>query len=182
MDIDGAALYARGAALQTRGIIASKSACIYVDSDTSTSGIVLAQNMIDSAEKYIDAKDDVHAMSFGKDDFYLDKSYVLNVLHRYGKALECLDDAERYVQSAGKRHTIFLDIKRAQFYIEQKKPEYEQAVWMLLNAVETSKEIRVSRNIEQVKKLYDKLADSSYQNSPDVIELRLALRRLQVPR
>ncbi|MGH2481087.1 MAG: hypothetical protein ACRDHW_15635, partial [Ktedonobacteraceae bacterium] len=71
-------------------------------------------------------------------------------------------------------------IKRAQCYIEQKKPEYEHAIWLLLNAIETSKEIRVTRNIEQVCKLYDKLVVSSYRNAPDVADLGTDLRELKV--
>ncbi len=178
MDIDGAATYAKGAGSQTRGLIYSKSACIYADYDMSSSSMLIVQNMLDRAEKHTDTKGEISTMSFGKNDFFLDKAYVLNTLNRHSKALEYLDDAERYVQTTGKRHLVFLDIKRAECYIEQKKPEYEQAIWMLLNAIETSKEIKVARNIEQVKKLYDKLTNSSYKNAPDVIELQQTLRAI----
>jgi transcriptional regulator with XRE-family HTH domain len=179
MDIDGAATYAKGSLPQTRGIICSKSACIYAESDTSTSGIVLAQSMLDKAEKLTESREDRATISFGKDDFYLDKAYVLNRLNRHAKSLEMLEDAERYVQAAGKRHSVFLEIKKAQCYIEQKKPEYEQAIWMLLNAVETSKEIKVARNMEQVNKLYEKLAASSYAKSPDVADLGMQIQKLR---
>ena len=180
MDVDAAAMYAKGSTLQTKGSIFSKSACIYAEHDRTTTGTTIALNMLDSAEKYIDKEEEAHAISFGSDDFLLDKSYVLQLLNRHGKALDILDDAEKHVQAAGKRHMVFLDIKRAQSYIEQKKPEYEQAIWMLINAIETSKEIKVARNIDQVQKLYSTLAQSSYRNAPDVIDLEQALRNVRV--
>lgn len=177
MDIDGALLYAKGALPQTKGIIYSKSACICAD-DVSSSGMTLVQNIFDEAEKYTDAKSELRTISFGKDDFYLDKSYVLLAFNRPAKALELINDAEIHINSSNKRHLVFLDILRAKCYITQKKPEYEQAVSLLESAIEDSKELRVARNIDHIEKLYTKLLASPYGNAPDVASLGSALQRL----
>jgi transcriptional regulator with XRE-family HTH domain len=179
MDIDGATNYVRKIAPQTRGIVYSKSACIYAEIATSVSDEVISQNMLDRAEQYINIKDDMAPISFGQEDFYMDKAYVLNTLSKQSRSLECLDDAERYVRTTGKRHTIYLDIKRAQCYIDAKKPDYEQAAYLLRDVINATKDMPIARHIKHVQKIQQKLALSSFGNSPEVIELEVALRILR---
>lgn len=179
MDIDGALIYAKGALPQTRGIIYSKNACIYSD-DTSLSGMTHVQNVFDEAEKYIGIKSEIKSISFGKDDYLLDRAYTLTALGRPTKAVELLEDAERYINPSSKRHLVFLDILRAECYIEQKRPEYERAVRLLEGAIEDSKELRVARNIDHIEKLYRKLLESSYSKAPDVTDLGIALQQLRM--
>jgi hypothetical protein len=181
MDIDGALMYAKGASPQTKGIIFSKNACIRAD-DTSMSGMTLVQNTFDEAEKYTDAKSEIRNISFGKDDYLLDKAYTLVAFGRPAKALELIDDAERYITSENRRHLVYLDILRAECYIEQKKPDYRQAVSLLQSAVEDSRELRVARNIDRIEKLYGKLLETSYSKAPDVTDLGITLQDLRVKR
>ena len=181
MDIEGALIYAKGALPQTRGIIHSKQACVYAD-DTSLAGLTLVQSAFEQAEKYIDAKCEIKNISFGKDDYLLDRVYTLMAFDRPAKAIELLDDAEKYIDPAKKRHLIFLDISRAKCYIESKKPIYEQAVSLLKGAIEDSKEIKVARNIDQIERLCTRLKKSIYGQSPDVIDLGLALRDVRSPK
>lgn len=94
------------------------------------------------------------------------------------KALELLDDASRYISP--QRYLVFLDILRAKCYIEKKKPEYEKAIYRLMDAIAICKELRVSHNIAQIYKLYTKLAASSYGNAPDVVELEHGIRELKL--
>ncbi len=179
VDIDGALVYAKGALQQTKGRIYSQNACVYAD-DTSLSGITLAQNIFDEAEKYVDVKSGIGNNSFGKDDYLFDRAYTLINVGRPAKALELLEDVERYVHPSGKRLFVFLDILRAKCYVNLKKPEYEQAVVLLEGAIEDSKEIRVARNIDQIERLYRKLVESSYGKSPDVVDLGLLLQDLRL--
>ncbi len=179
MDIDGALMYAKGASPQTRGIILSKNACIRAD-DTSMSGMLLVQNTFDEAEKYADAKSETKNISFGKDDYLLDKAYAFIAFGRPVKALELIDDAERYIHLEKKRHLVYLDILRAECYIKQKKPDYEQAVGLLQSAVEDSKEVRVARNIDRIEKLYGELLESPYSKAPDITDLGATSRSLLI--
>lgn len=179
IDIDAAFMYSKGASPQTRGIILSKRGCIYSDTDLSATGIVIVQKLFDDAEKYINIPGEVINMSFKKDDYLLDKSQAI-LYTRPARALELLDDAEQYIQPVGRKHMIYLDIKRATCYIHQKSPEYEYATSLLSVAAEASREQSVARNIYHIQKLYHELAASSYGNSPEVAELELALRELQL--
>lgn len=179
MDIDGALFYSKGALPQTKGIIYSKSACFGADT-ASTSEITLAQNTFDTAENYIDAKSEIKNISFGRDDYLLDRAYALLAFGRSARALELIDDAERYIDPSKKRFLIFLDILRARCYIKLKKPEYEQVVALLEGAIVESQEIRVARNIDHIEKLYRKLLESSYGKAPEVADLGLMLRGLYI--
>jgi transcriptional regulator with XRE-family HTH domain len=100
-------------------------------------------------------------------------------LERPAKALELIEDAERYIDLSRKRQLVFMDVLRAKCYINLKKPEYEQAVQLLGEAIEDSKELRVARNIDHIQKIYRKLLASPYSNSPDVTDLGLMLRDLR---
>lgn len=102
---------------------------------------------------------------------------MLNNIDRAGKALELLDDAERCVIS--KRYLVLLDVLRAGCYVEQKNPEYEQAVNLLGSAIEDSKLLRVANNTNQIENVYRKLLASRYGNSPDVGDLGLMLQNLR---
>lgn len=179
IDIDAASMYSRGAFPQTRGIILSKQGCIYSDTDLSDTGIIIVQKLFNDAEKYINVPSEIVNMPFKKDDYLLDKTQAL--MHtRPAKALELLDDAEQYIQSVGRKHMVYLDIKRSTCYIQQRSPEYEYATSLLLMAAEASRGQRVARNTSHIQKLYNKLVMSSYGNSPEVAELGLALRELQL--
>ncbi|HEY1249280.1 MAG TPA: helix-turn-helix transcriptional regulator [Nitrososphaera sp.] len=178
MDIEGALMYAKGALPQTKGNIYSHNACLRAD-DTSLSGITLVQNTFDDLEQYAGATSEIATLVFGKHNYLLDRAYTLIDIDRPAKAIELLDDAERYIEPANKRHLVFIDVMRAKCYINLKKPEYEQTVALLSSAIEDSKELRVARNIAHIENLYTKLVASSYGNSPDVIDLGLMLQELR---
>ncbi len=178
MDIDGALMYTKGGLSQIIGNIYSHNACVHAD-DTSLSGIKLVQDSFDKAEKYTDVKSELGTIYFGKDEYLLDRAYTLVDLERPAKALELIEDAERYIDLSRKRQLVFMDVLRAKCYINLKKPEYEQAVQLLGEAIEDSKELRVARNIDHIQKIYRKLLASPYGNSPDVTDLGLMLRDLR---
>jgi len=100
----------------------------------------------------------------------MDKAYLLHTLSKQSRSLECLDGAERYVRATGKRHTVYLDSKRAQCYIETKKPDYHQAAYLLQGVINATKDMPIARHIKDAQKLQQKLAQSSFGNSPEAIE------------
>ncbi len=179
VDIDGASMYARGALPQTRGIILSLGAFYHVE-NTGVSGITVTQKFLEQAEEHAGAKSEIRTLKFGKGSFFIHKAEALVKLGRPAKALELIDDAERYIHPSKKRLLVFMDILRARCYIEQKKPEYEYGIKLLEGAIADSRELRVARNIDHIEKLYRKLLDSSYGKAPDVIDLGLMLQELQV--
>lgn len=179
MDMDGAMMYAEGALPQTKGAIYSGDAFLRVQ-NTNSSEITLAQKMLNNAEKFTGANSEIKTIKFGKGTYFLGKAGAFLDMKRPAKALEYIEDAERYINPSRKRLLIYADILRARCYIEFKKPEYEQAVMLLNEAIEDSQELRIQRHIDHVDKLYSKLAQSTYGESPDVVDLGTKLRNLKL--
>src|SRR5258707_4502108 len=165
VDLDGALLYAKGALPQTKGAIHSQNARIHAK-EANALNVVLTQKSFDEAEQYADVNSEIITIKYGMGIHFIKKASTLITIGRPGKALELLDDAER--RTIPKRYLVFLDILRAKCYIEQKKPEYEQAVSLLGSAIEDSKVLKATNNIHQIENAYVKLLASSYGNSPDI--------------
>lgn len=178
IDLDGALMYTKGASPQTKGAIYNHDARLYAKDTSVASGTTIAQKLLDQAEHYIGAPDEATSIKFSKGVYFLNKASLLIDIKRTAKALELIDDAEGY--GIPKRYSTHLNMLRAKCYIEQRKPEYEQAVRLLVNAIEDSKELQVARNVDQIEKLYRKLTTSSYGNAPEVIDLGLALQDLRM--
>ncbi|HEU5383412.1 MAG TPA: helix-turn-helix transcriptional regulator [Ktedonobacteraceae bacterium] len=176
VDIEGASLYAKGALLQTKGAIHSQNALIHAKTRTPLD-VTLTQKIFDEAEKYTDAQSENATIKFGKGVYFLNRASTLINIGRPTKALELLDDAEKLI--VPKRYLVFLDVLRAKCYITQKKPEYDLAITVLKEAIEDSKELKVARNIDHIGKVYSRLLESPYHNSPDVVDLGFMLRELK---
>ncbi len=175
VDIDGALLYSKGALPQTKGILYTLNAWYQVKSGN----ITLAQTILDSAEKYAGVKSDVTPIKFGIGRYLLDRGESLIAQKKPARALEFLDSAEQQIHFSKKRLLVYLDILRAKCYTDMKKPEYEHAVTILESAIADSKKIRVERNIRFIERLYKKLGESSYGNTPQVANLGMQLRGLR---
>ncbi|HEU5375070.1 MAG TPA: hypothetical protein VFV38_06505 [Ktedonobacteraceae bacterium] len=176
--IDGALMYARDALPQTKGAIYSGDAFLRAK-DTSIAETTIAQRMYDTAEKYAGIKSEVKTVKFGKGLYYLGRAGTLLDMKRPAKALEFIDMAEEHINPAKKRLIIYLNILRARSYLALHKPEYEQAVKLLSEALEESEELRVQRHVHHIEQLYTKLVASSYGNSPDVASLGFVLQELK---
>lgn len=179
IDIENALTYAKGALPQTRGIIYSLEAFRNVE-DRGLAGALLTQNLLDQAEKYAGIPSEIKTIKFGKGPYLIHRAEALIRLNRPAKALDFIEDAERHIGSTKKRYHVFMNILRAKCYAEMKKPEYEQAVSLLAEAIEDSKELRVQRHIDHIDKLYKKLVNSEYGNAPDVAELGHGIRELKL--
>lgn len=179
VDMDGAMMYAEGALPQTKGAIYSGDAFLHVQS-TNLSEIMLAQKMLSNAERLTGAKSEIKTIKFGKGSYYLGRAGAFLAMKRPAKALEYIDDAERYINPTKKRLLVYLDILRARCYIELRNPEYELLVTLLKGAIDDSRELRIQRHIDQIDTLYSRLTQSAYGNSPDVADLGIKLRDLKL--
>ena len=155
-DIDGAMMYAEGALPQTKGAIYSGDAFLHVQ-NTSSSEITLAQKMLNNAEKFTGAKSEIKTIKFGKGTYFLGRAGAFLDMKRPAKALEYIEDAERYINPTKKRLLVYSDILRARCYIELKKPEYELAVSLMGAVIDDSRELRIQRHIDHIDTLYSKL-------------------------
>ncbi len=124
VDVESALSYAGSSSPQTKGIVYTLSSWY----QRLTGNSLVSQKIFDTAEKYAGIKSEIAPIKFGKGTYLLYRGETLIHLKRPMKALEFLDDAERYIGSSKRRLLVYLDILRAECYIEMKKPEYEQAV------------------------------------------------------
>lgn len=175
VDIDGALLYSKGAFPQVKGVIYTLSSWYH----QKTGDLFISQKMYEEAEKYVGMKSERAPIKFGKGTYLIGKGELLIHMNRPVKALEYLDDAERHISSSQRRLYMYLDIVRARCFIEMKRPEYEQTTNILRAVIADNRQMVVARNMNHIKKLYQKLANSSYGNSPEVSELGIELKDLQ---
>ncbi len=89
----------------------------------------------------------------------------LDSIGRPAKALEALDEAEVSEEPTQKRYTTYLNILRAEAYMQLKRPQFDTALLLLSDAFDTSKTIKPAYNIDYIKRLYKVLAASSYGTS-----------------
>ena len=179
VDVDGALMYAKGALPQTKGLIYSEDAFLHTKI-LSSSNVVIAQKMLDEAQKYAGAKSEIKTIKFGKGTYFLYKAETFLDMGRPAKALSYIEDAVRYITPSKRRLFIYLDILQAKCYIAMKKPEYEQAMCLLESAITDSEKVYVERNIRFIEKLYGAIQGSSYGNSPDAVDLGLQIQKLRL--
>ena len=143
---------------------------------TDIAGVTSAQRLLDQAEKLVDQPFDDGVMNFSRGKYQLIKARTLLALNRPGKALASLDEAEAGINQRERRRLAILNIFRAECYIKAKRPEYDTALLLLMDALTTSNDIHSTFNIKHIERLYKALRTSSYGTSPDVADLSLALR------
>lgn len=129
--------------------------------------------MLDKAEHCIGRSNDL--ITFDTVQYLECKAESLIALNKYRHALECLDDSEEYIMSRF-RNKQYNDILRAECYIKQKRPEYEEALRLLSQVADNSRNI--SGYVKYVAKLHKIISQSSYGKAPDVVELGMKLRKL----
>ena len=179
VDLDGALLYAKNTSPHIRGTILVDAGLAYALANTDLAGATYTQRLLDEAEKYAGAWVDDGIMSFGSGKYLLRRARALIALGRPGKALEFLDDAEDELEATQKLKLAFLNIARAECYMQLKRPEFDRALLVLVDAFDASKEINSEFNIGHVQRLYKTLSIGSYGTSPQVVDLGIALREWQ---
>lgn len=152
------------------------AALVHATASSDMAGITYAQQLLDQAEQFVGSPVDDGVMNFSEGKYQLIKARTLIALHRPGKALESLDEAETGIDPKERRRLAFLDIMRAECYVKMKRPEYDTALLLLMEALTTSKAIQSIFNIRYIERLYTSLATSSYGSSPQVADLGLSLR------
>ncbi|MGH2507450.1 MAG: hypothetical protein ACRDHZ_08625 [Ktedonobacteraceae bacterium] len=152
-------------------------ACVLTNSDNDRS---YARDLLDKAEKYILSNKDNTFIRFDAVPYLECKSETLVALKRYQLALECIDETDDYTSTRPNimRNVEYLKILRAECYIKQKKHEYEEALRILSQVLDTNKHIRYY--VDYVTRLHKLIAASSYGNAPDVVDLGMTLRELRM--
>lgn len=143
------------------------------------SNTLVPLKLLDKAERYIRPNDDVSLIQFDTVQYLECKADVLIALNKYKLALECIDETDDYIDTRPNiaRNSEYLKIIRAECYIKQKKPEYDEALTLLSQVLSNNKNIQYYVNY--VARLHKLIAASSYGNAPDVVHLGMLLRQIQ---
>lgn len=138
------------------------------------------RKLLDEAEDYIsNGSSESTLMGFNEGQYLETRASTLIYFKRYGLALECIDEAEEYLESRPPniRNTEFLKILRAKCYIGQKNPEYEEATRLLSQVLSDNPQIQFW--VDRIAKLHKLIAASPYGKAPDVTDLGMEIRKLQ---
>lgn len=183
VDLEGAMLHARHAGPTTKGAVFASTGLAYALTATDMAGKTDAQRLFDQAEQQISPTNvDSTNIKYGMAKYLTQRSDALITMGRASKALELLEDAQDVTDATQTRRLAYNNILRAEAYLKIRQPEYDTAVLFLTEALEASKRINSQYNIGYIKRLATLLDKSSHSTSPQVADLRLALRDWYRPR
>jgi transcriptional regulator with XRE-family HTH domain len=166
--------------LSLKGAVFSEAALSLALVDPDLAAATYAQRLLDQAEKYAgeNTDNDEFSLRFTTGRYLFTRGSALLALKRPSVALEFLDSAEDVLDQSQKRRLAYVNILRAEAYMRLKRPEYDSATILLLDALDVSRAIKSGFNIGRIRRLYKLLSMSSYGNSPQVADLGLQLRDL----
>lgn len=176
IELDHALSLSKHASPQVKGGVSTYVALSHALTCVDEADRQYVRQLLNEAEKYASGNLDSNALIKFDSIQYLDnRADTLISLKRYSAALECIDEAEEYLYTR-KRGIEYLKILRAECYIKQRNPEYEQATMLLAEILESNQHIQYYVNY--VARLYKLVATSPYGKAPDVVDLGMALREI----
>jgi tetratricopeptide (TPR) repeat protein len=164
----------QGAIFQTTGL----ASALVAHSDTErTQALVL----LDEAEKIVlhpqQIKEDPHFVKVNQGRYFLERADTLLAIGRPAKALSLLDEADEGIAHSQSRRRAYMTILRAEASMRKKRPEFDMATHLLLEALHTSRTIQSRYNMGYIRRLVTKIEKSPYGNAPDVRDLGIALKQ-----
>lgn len=175
-ELDSILTLSKSVSSQLRGNILADAALARATISVDEADRVFVRKMLDEAERHISKNfDDTALFSFNDIQYLETRADTLTTMKRYELALECIDEAEDYLPTK-KRNREFLKIIRAECYIKQRKPEYDEALTLLSQVLIDNRNIRYY--VDYVARLHKIITASSYGNAPDVVNLGMKLRTI----
>lgn len=175
-DMVAAVDYAKGASSGVKAGVYTYAALAFALTRSDLSDAVYTEKLLEQAGNHAHSKMDVPFLRMDYGKFLMDSADVLISLGRYGKALEYLDRAEEYIDPSRPRRYAQTQILRAESTIKSKRPDYEYAVSLLMEALRIGQSVHSSYTIGYVRRLYRLLADSNFYSNPQLAQLRLAFK------
>ena len=166
--------YAKGASPGVKAGVYTYAALAYALSNPDLADRTQAEKWLDQAGNHAHTKMDVPLLRMDYGKFLMDSADALISLGRYGKANEYLDAAEEYIDMSRPRRYAQTQILRAESTIKSKRPDYEYAISLLMEALRVGKSVNSSYTIGYVKRLYRLLAGTTFASNPQLAQLRIA--------
>lgn len=144
----------------------------------NNTNISYIRNLLDKAERHISERDDNIFIRFDTVQHLECKADTLISLQRFELALDCIDDAEEYINARPNiiRNTEYLKLLRAECYAKQSKPEYEETIRLLSQIVNDNSYI--GYYVNYASRIHKIIAASSYGKAPAVVDLGIQLKLL----
>lgn len=174
-DMIAAIDYAKGASPGVKAGVYTYAALAFALSQADLSDTIQAERLLDQAGNHAHRTMDVPFLRMDYGKFLLDSADALISLGRYGRAAEYLDKAEEYIDLSRPRRYAQTQILRAESAIKSKRPDYEYAISLLLEALRIGKSVHSSYTIGYVRRLYKLLATTRFASNPQLAQLRVAL-------
>lgn len=174
-DMVAAVDYAKGASLGVKAGVYTYAALAYALSNPDLSDRTQAEKWLEHAGNHAHSKMDVPFLRMDYGKFLMDSADALISLGRYGKAIEYLDQAEEYIDPSRPRRYAQTQILRAESTIKSRRPDYEYAASLLMEALKIGKSVHSSYTISYVKRLYKLLSETKFSSNPQLAQLRVAL-------
>ncbi|HEY0756862.1 MAG TPA: hypothetical protein VGD98_23115 [Ktedonobacteraceae bacterium] len=175
-DMIAAVDFAKGASSGVKAGVYTIAALAFALTQADLSDTIYTEKLLEQAGNHAHSRMDVPFLRMDYGKFLLDSADVLISLGRYGKALEYLDSAEEYIDPSRPRRYAQTQILRAESAIKAKRPDYEYAVTLLLEALGIGKSVHSSYTIGYVRRLYKLLATTTFSSNPQLAQLRMSLK------
>jgi tetratricopeptide (TPR) repeat protein len=173
-DFQGVLQLTKGTNSHTRAAIYAYAALTIALTQKDEMSVKKAQDFLDLSEKCVLEMDDTSAINFDYSKYLTYRADALICLNRPIKALEYIKEAEDLTDPSSKRYISYLKILRAESYVKRKRPEYDNALFLIKEVLLSDS---VEHHIRYIKRIFKIIQDSSYGNSPAATELRLILAR-----
>jgi hypothetical protein len=175
--LDGALDLKSSLTSSLKGAIFQTSGLAYALTANDQKDKMKALNLLDqSGEITKENLQDDHFVRFNYGRYCLERADALIALKSPSAALRQLSEAEENLAPDQKRRMGYINILRAEAYMNLEKPKLDAATFSLWDAFNISTTIKSDYNIGYISRLHKSLAQSSFGNSIDVVELGVQLK------
>lgn len=175
-DLDDALPFARSARPQLKGMVYMEAGRFRAHLAQSSIDQVQACRLLDQTENIVrqgQLEEDECYVNLDRGRYHIGRAATFIALHRPSEALEELDDADRLTKPEYIRRHAYIDILRARAYFVQK--QFDFATDLASDALSSCLAINSECNIADITELHNSLAQTSFSNSPTVVQLGLML-------
>jgi len=176
-DLQDALPKVRGAPLRLQGMVYMEAGRFSAHVARGSIEQLKAEKLLDPTQTITyrkEIEDDEHYLKLDRGRFHIGKAATLLALHRLQAALEQLDDADRLTSNKQIRRHAYIDILRAKTYFAQEN--YDAATNFAISSLQICSMIHSESNITDISKLYSAFVQTSFKNSPHLVQLSLLLQ------
>lgn len=144
----------------------------------SASAEMDVRKLLEQAEKYTNVPGNAGIL-YNPGRHLLDKADTLILSGKFKSALRAIDDAEYELNDNEARRFEYATILRAECYLKQQKPEYEQATLLMQQILENQVNAPNMYHVSYIARLYQLIEKSPYAKAPNAVDLLQLLKKIK---